>query len=238
MKKICLIVCCLLSSLTILSFVGCSSSPSSHTHSYTSSVVEPTCSEKGYTKYVCSCGDSYSENFVDEVAHKGSTKCQWCGIDYFNELKSLVIEYGTYASGYYAYTGKSASYITTVTPSILYNVSENSIILYALQNSVNWQVSISIPSPSTDTSIADGEYAFAYTDDKATGVGILNARTFSDATKSLSFSKSSGITSSNSSSIASICADFSKILLNNALIPLLEKGTDNITVAHFGFVNF
>ena len=41
-----------------------------HTHKYTSKVTKPTCTEKGYTTYTCSCGDSYVS---DETAAKGHT---------------------------------------------------------------------------------------------------------------------------------------------------------------------
>lgn len=40
----------------------------SHTHNHSSKVTEPTCTEKGYTTYTCSCGDIYT---ADETAAKG-----------------------------------------------------------------------------------------------------------------------------------------------------------------------
>ena len=40
-----------------------------HQHSYNSVVTNPTCTEKGYTTYTCSCGDSYIDQYVDEVGH-------------------------------------------------------------------------------------------------------------------------------------------------------------------------
>lgn len=40
-----------------------------HTHRYTSTTVKPTCVEKGYDEYICSCGDTYKENYVDELGH-------------------------------------------------------------------------------------------------------------------------------------------------------------------------
>lgn len=41
-----------------------------HTHSYTQSVIEPTCTEKGYTLFECACGISqYKDIFVDELGH-------------------------------------------------------------------------------------------------------------------------------------------------------------------------
>ncbi len=40
-----------------------------HTHSYTSIVTAPTCTEKGYTTYTCTCGDSYTDNEIDAKGH-------------------------------------------------------------------------------------------------------------------------------------------------------------------------
>ena len=41
----------------------------SHKHSYKKTVVNPTCTEKGYTKNVCSCGDSYISDEKPTVEH-------------------------------------------------------------------------------------------------------------------------------------------------------------------------
>ena len=40
-----------------------------HEHNYTASVTEPTCTEKGYTTYTCACGESYKDDYVDELGH-------------------------------------------------------------------------------------------------------------------------------------------------------------------------
>ncbi len=46
-----------------------------HTHSYTSTVTAPTCTEKGFTKHVCSCGHSYVDTYVDATGkHAYTTK--------------------------------------------------------------------------------------------------------------------------------------------------------------------
>ena len=44
-----------------------------HEHSYTEIVTEPTCTEKGYTTYECSCGDTYTDNEVDALGHNFET---------------------------------------------------------------------------------------------------------------------------------------------------------------------
>ena len=48
----------------LLTLAGCG-----HKHEYTEKVVEPTCTEKGYTKFTCECGDTYNENEVESLGH-------------------------------------------------------------------------------------------------------------------------------------------------------------------------
>ena len=67
MKKTCLliIVLCLAFGLA-----GCK-----HKHKYNSEqVIEPTCTEKGYTEHTCKCGESYKDS---EVAAKGHSFGEW-----------------------------------------------------------------------------------------------------------------------------------------------------------------
>ncbi len=40
-----------------------------HTHDYKETVVEPTCTEKGYTLHKCSCGDEYKDNEQPALGH-------------------------------------------------------------------------------------------------------------------------------------------------------------------------
>ena len=40
-----------------------------HEHEYISIVIDPTCTEGGYTLYTCSCGDSYRENEKEALGH-------------------------------------------------------------------------------------------------------------------------------------------------------------------------
>ncbi len=61
----------------------------SHTHHYITTIVEPTCTERGYTKYTCEkCGNSYNANYKKALGHDYSTEwtvdekatCQKTGI--------------------------------------------------------------------------------------------------------------------------------------------------------------
>lgn len=40
-----------------------------HVHQYVETVVEPTCTERGYTLHKCECGDEYKDAYTDPVPH-------------------------------------------------------------------------------------------------------------------------------------------------------------------------
>ena len=40
-----------------------------HAHSYSKTVIAPTCNDKGYTKHTCACGDSYNDNYTAALGH-------------------------------------------------------------------------------------------------------------------------------------------------------------------------
>ena len=40
-----------------------------HTHSYTSKITNPTCTEGGYTTFTCDCGDTYTADQTDATGH-------------------------------------------------------------------------------------------------------------------------------------------------------------------------
>ena len=39
-------------------------------HFYSQIITAPTCKEKGYTTYICECGDRYVDNYTDELNHR------------------------------------------------------------------------------------------------------------------------------------------------------------------------
>ena len=53
--------------------ISCYTENPPHTHSYTSTVTAPTCTEQGYTTYTCECGDSYVADYVDALGHRWSS---------------------------------------------------------------------------------------------------------------------------------------------------------------------
>ena len=59
-----------------------------HIHSYTETVVQPTCTEEGYTLHTCNCGSSYQDNVRPALGHHfvvkhpsgiGPSICSRCG---------------------------------------------------------------------------------------------------------------------------------------------------------------
>ena len=51
-----------------------------HTHSYTTAVTAPTCTEDGYTTHTCACGYSYKDSYTKALGHSYKNgKCTRCG---------------------------------------------------------------------------------------------------------------------------------------------------------------
>ena len=61
-------------------------------HNYIPNVTEPTCTEQGYTTYICSlCGDTYVGDYTDPLGHNGGVAtchskavCERCKVEYGN----------------------------------------------------------------------------------------------------------------------------------------------------------
>ena len=80
----------------------CGSSYTTHTHSYTATVVEPTCTERGYTLYECACGHSYQGNFTNALDHDYVKvredyryyyyECTRCGKTYRSPIYHIPVE--------------------------------------------------------------------------------------------------------------------------------------------------
>ena len=53
--------------------------PAEHTHSYTAIDVTPTCTEQGYTIFICKCGDMIKDNFTEKSDHSyNGSVCKTC----------------------------------------------------------------------------------------------------------------------------------------------------------------
>ena len=55
--------------LMLLSVLVVSCKKDEHTHDYTSTVHNATCTDRGYTEYVCECGHTYQDNYVEALGH-------------------------------------------------------------------------------------------------------------------------------------------------------------------------
>ncbi|MBR7161869.1 MAG: hypothetical protein IKD07_05590, partial [Clostridia bacterium] len=40
-----------------------------HEHKYIPNITAPTCTEQGYTTYICDCGESYTGDYVNAHGH-------------------------------------------------------------------------------------------------------------------------------------------------------------------------
>ena len=61
----------------------CGDTYSDHTHRYTETVVDPTCTTDGYTLHECPCGHSYRDNIVNKLKHDYKLIGERAGIAYF-----------------------------------------------------------------------------------------------------------------------------------------------------------
>lgn len=76
-----------------------------HDHGYEEAVTEPTCEEKGFTTFTCSCGISYVGNYTDVIAHKYvDGKCSMCGVEHDHDFDEIVTPPTCIHKGYTVYT--------------------------------------------------------------------------------------------------------------------------------------
>lgn len=60
-----------------------------HKHNYAETITDPTCTDRGYTTYTCECGDSYVDEYVDELGHNvvlvefEDATCELNGYEYY-----------------------------------------------------------------------------------------------------------------------------------------------------------
>ena len=146
-----------------------------HKHSYITTAVAPTCMEKGYTLYVCACGDSYKDSFTDSLGHSfengvctrcGAVASGSCGaVENLDSVKWLLDKDGTLIiSG----DGDMANYSESkkapwyekreLVKSIVIESSVTSIGDYAFDGCSNASGSLMIPDEVTSI----GKYAFRH----------------------------------------------------------------------------
>ena len=114
--------------------------PEVHIHSYTETVIAPTCETGGYTKHTCSCGDSYTDSATAALGHAyeqtghadattvaaGYTEytCSRCGVSYRDTIPKIIVtgasdadaqrvcdNVNNYISSHYAITQNRGTYM-------------------------------------------------------------------------------------------------------------------------------
>ena len=80
-----------------------------HTHDYKSVVTKPTCTERGYTEHVCSCGSSYKTDYTAALGHDYKNGlCTRCGAKdpsaHTHDYKATVTKPTCTERGYTTYT--------------------------------------------------------------------------------------------------------------------------------------
>ena len=57
----------------VIGLTGC------HSHEYTETIIQPTCTQDGYTLHTCSCGDSYKDHYTNARHEYENNKWSVCG---------------------------------------------------------------------------------------------------------------------------------------------------------------
>lgn len=216
-----------------------------HEHVYVEETVAATCTQEGYNQFVCECGDSYKgETVLPKTAHTGKVTCSTCQINYFDEIKTLVMENGTISSnGQYYYIGKTTSGTSSVQGTyVSYDPSNMNIFIglnYEMPSlGAEYDFMIMISHPSEDAGLQTGKYTWMIRVKNDMAMGTLNGATFSSLTSSLSIEYNDGFKSITLESIRGLSASFAKSAIEDAFVPLLKLGDNGVTPANFGFVNF
>ena len=215
-----------------------------HSHQYIETVVPPTCTTKGYTEYKCECGDLYTENSTDIIAHNGTGTCSMCKLDYYEELKQLVILNGVQGNNsMYYYAGETSrqenielsTYVCFDPSTFNISVGVNCVSKdgsYTMTNDFMFFIMHPSESSGIKTGKCDWMLRIKFNTLESLESGTINGSTFSSMTTSLS------MTSGYDSTIAELAATFAKNAIEGALIPLLKTSKNNVTPSNYGFINY
>lgn len=199
---------------------------------------------------IISCGDPENTNngddYQEDEAHvehiAGDVTCSVCGLNYFNELRGIILESGNppYSAtpDYVTYEFTDGSKIYTfcawtndddfirIDVRYSWDSTGEGLSLYAYPDSIKYQ-----------------EYKWGYTWDwtdpnslKFKSIsGNVDASTFSSITSALEISSYKNTTSSDASSKGSTAASLLLGILRDALPRVLQKSEYSISAKHFGF---
>lgn len=232
-KKLSAICLACLTLIISLIFTSCKDK---HTHQYTESKVPATCTQEGYNEFTCICGDTYKGNTrLPKTEHTGAVSCNICNLNYFDEIKSLVLEYGTINNmGLYYYRQNNQSTWVCYDPLDM-NLSLG--LNYTLDGG-SYNFVILIPFPTQGNSLQTENYTWTLFLSIGIAMGTINGNTFSPSTNELTLTYYSADLDYIIGVIPSLCARFAKDIINNAFIPLLKLSEKGLSPKNLGFANF
>lgn len=220
MKKI---LCIIVAMVTLLSLVACSDSTGD------------------------SGTDTEADAYVHTVHDTGSAECSVCGLNYYDELRNIILEHGeqTLASyqNFVEYKFIDGGYIYS------FCAWKGDADTFELRIRDMWDdVDEGFTLIVSPDSIEYNEYAWSYTWDMVITSssydykkikGTLDSTSVSTVTSSLTVGSTYGSASSSqaSSKSSTACSLFKKIL-TYGLPHTLELGDEDISQKHFGFEKF
>ena len=215
-----------------------------HEHSYIEIQIPSTCSQDGYNQFECECGDFYKGEKVEaKKEHVGSISCSVCGLNYFDEIKSLIIANGTISNnGQYYYSGnEKTDGEITLSAYLSYDPANMNIFIavnYDMGFLGAYNFMIAMYHPSEGGGLVTGKYDWIIGINNSTAMGVLNGTTFSSLTSELSISYNDGFNSYSLSSIRSLAASFAHSAIYDGLLPLLRLSEKGLTPQVLGFKNY
>ena len=225
-----------------------SSKPSTptHTHSFSKTVTAATCTQKGYTTYTCSCGDTYKDDYINSSHSYSKYKCTKCGqLDKTHSYEILInwiLENGKNENDYCIVEIDDAS-------AIVYQKAYNYVYLqgtwfnaYNPINNTYEDFFIQIPGKISNQYYFYGEYIDVKADKTLLELdGYLNPKTF-NANSSLSYNNFSNFTDYSDSIYKEAnrlmfvdIIKYSDLMLQGKLGGLSNSG---LTIKDLGFSNF
>lgn len=210
-------------------------------HDYRETQIAETCVAYSHTKHTCSrCGDSYIDNEgATYKKHIGIATCTSCGLNFFDDMRNMIITNGTLDDGEYTMSYKLPSSDSTIsyTLSPSYDIAENeikwnvwiytsgspsglfTILIDTIGNTYIWSLTYIVSSSLT-----------------ASMGGLLNAATFASGNK-LSY-LTSNLTgtayASLNDNLAKIAYSTAKLTVSGVDLILIANNK-NYTTENFGF---
>ena len=117
-----------------------------HLHTYTTTIIEPTCLKEGYTLYLCECEHYFCEDFVPTLDHiEENGICKECNTvtDAYVALANYVKCNGTIdAEGNYSISGENKYSDTRTVTYYIQTNSEASTLSFRAEETTNINVSV------------------------------------------------------------------------------------------------